>query len=200
MEPQETHNVSSRKGGRKISLFLFGAVLFSGALYAVWVFLQRPAVGVIRTGALPVKDEDFEQGKERKYFAGEHLSFSYQGMYTEKSHSLPVSGPIKESIFLSAADFEGRKIAVVVEERAGGSLDASPSFQMRVNDPKTYERSSLKKNNLGTVLFTKNSPVFEQTAFFQKNDLVVSIAVTSPLRLDALPGDLEDIFQDFEWK
>lgn len=198
MEP-ETNNVPSRKGG-KISLFLFGVVLFSGALYAAWLFLQKPAVGVIRTGTLSAKDEGFEQGKERKRFGGTHFSFSYPGTYAEKSHSLPTSGPIKEALFLSAADLEGRKIALVVEERKGGGLDASPSFQMRANDPKTYERSSLKQEGLDIVLFTKNSPVFEQTAFFQKNDLVASIAVTSPLRLDALLGDLDDIFQDFEWK
>ncbi|MFZ3031814.1 MAG: hypothetical protein WA082_02150 [Candidatus Moraniibacteriota bacterium] len=197
---QETHSDSSRKGGWKISLFLFGAVLFSGALYAVWLFLQRPAVGVIRTGTLPVKDEGFDQGNEQKYFRGAHFSFSYPGTYAEKSHSLPASGPIKETLFLLATDLEGRKIAVTVEERVGGGLEASPSFQMRASDPQTYERTSMKKSGLDTVLFTKNSPVFEQTAFFQKNDLVVSIAVTSSFSPDALLGDLDDIFQDFEWK
>lgn len=197
---QETHNVSSRKGRRKISLFLFGAVLFSGALYAAWLFLQKPAVGVVRVGTLPTKEESFAQGTEQKHFSGKYFSFSYTGTYEEKNHTVPVSGVIKESVFLSANDFEGRKIAIGVEEREERGLAASPSFQMRMNDPKTYARSSATWGGLDMVLFTKNSQVFEQTVFFQKDNLIVSVSATSPLRLDALSGDLDSFFQSFEWK
>lgn len=180
-------------------ILLFVIIVFCGAIYFLWHSLQAPAIGVIHPGTLPKKDE-FDQGTETKQFVGKDFSFSYQGKYQEISHTLPEVGSIKETFFLSASDIEGKKIAVVEEERDGSTLDASPSFQMRRNDPKTYKKSTLRWESLDRVLFTKDSQVFEKTLFIQKKNFILSVSVSSPFSGETLSGDLENILNTLEWK
>ncbi|MEI8097147.1 MAG: hypothetical protein WCG73_03515, partial [Candidatus Moraniibacteriota bacterium] len=164
------------KRKRKLWFFLFFLTLLIGGLYSCWQFFQSPAVGVIRPGALPKKDESFAEGTETKHFVGKHFSFSYPGAYQEISHTLPETGPIKETIFLSAVDVEGKKIAVTEEERENDRLDASPAFQMRERDTKTYRKSSFKWDGLDRVLFTKDSQVFEKAVFLQKKNFILTVS------------------------
>ena len=181
-----------------IFLFLILFFLFSGA-YSTWLFLQKPAIGEVRV-AKEAPAEDRDSSKKPKQYEGKYLTFSYPGIYAEKARETPVNGPVKESIFLSAADFEGRKIAIIVEQREESNFEVSPSFQMRLLHPKTYARTSIGWEDLDGVLFTKNSQVFEQTAFFQKKNFILSISTTSPLRIDTLREDLENILRNLEWK
>lgn len=206
--PQERDNNFSPEQGKepstkwrdRIVIFLLLVGFLVSLIYFLWLFLQNPSIGVIRVGTPPAKDESFEQGKELKRFVGEYVSFSYPGTYVEKTHTLPVEGPIKESIFLSDAGMESKKIAVTIEKRAEESLEASPSYQMRMNDSKTYRRTSIDLNGFSGFLFTKDSQVFEQMVFFRKNGFILSIAVTSPFSLDTLWEGLENILKSFEQK
>lgn len=187
---------------RKQTLLIASLIIifFCGAVYFLWLFFQTPAVGVIRPGVVPKKEDAFDQSTETKHFAGTYFSFSYPGKYQEVSHTFPETGPVKETLLLSASDVEGKKIAITAEKRDTDTFDASPSFQMRRNDFKTYGRSSLKWQDLDGVLFTKNSQVFEQTVFFRKNNFILSISTTSPFSLETLRGDLENILESLEWK
>jgi len=187
---RESAKELSVKRRRQAAIFLFLASLICGFLYFVWRFSQNPAVGVIRVGALPVQDENFGQGKELKRFAGKYVSFSYPGAYAEKAHAIPVNGPVKESIFLSAADFEGRKIAIVVEEREGGDFEASPSFQMRSDRPEEYDQEPVSVSGQSGFLFKKDTQVFERTFFLHSEDFVISISTTSPISVESLEQEL----------
>lgn len=177
----------SRKRRRKVIFSLFGVILF-GALCFLWFFLRKTSVGVIRVGTPP--NRSVEQGKGLKRFVGKYVSFSYPGAYVEKMHDFPIKGPVKESIFLSVADIEGRKIAIVVEEREGGDFEASPSFQMRLDTPKEYDQEPVSVSGRSGFLFKKNSQVFERTFFFHDKDFVVSVSSTSPFSAEDLERDL----------
>ncbi|OIQ04350.1 MAG: hypothetical protein COZ86_02365 [Candidatus Moranbacteria bacterium CG_4_8_14_3_um_filter_41_13] len=195
MEPEEKKSSHTK---RNIFLFIIFILLFGG-IYILWLFLQSPAIGVIRTSSLP-KEEAFDTGTETKQFVGTSFSFSYPGRYKERAHTLPEAGPVEESIFLSATDVEGKKITLTLEKRDADTLDASPSFQMRQNDKKTYTKSSFKWDGLDRVLFIKDSQVFEKILFLQRKNLFLIISVSSPFSLDTLSQDLEDILTNLKWE
>lgn len=180
-----------------VLLFLFFSFLMG--IYFIWIFFQTPAVGVIHTGFLPKKEESFDQGTEVKQFKGQFFHFSYSGKYTEVSHTVPTSGPIKEMLLLSATDTEGKKIAVTFEKRPEFTLDASPAFQMRQNDKKQYVKSTFSSHGLDNVLFTKDSQVFEKTLFLHQKNIFLILSVSSPFSSEALLDDIEDIVRTLEW-
>ena len=179
-----SQQVKTRK--RSVVLLCLG-LLLCGFLYFFWQFLQQPVVGTITTEKAQKKD-DGDQKKPILY-QGKYLTFMYPSIYEEKAHEIPIKSPVKESIFLSAKDFEGQKIAIVAEERARGDMESSPSFQMRVDKPE-YDQEPVAIGWLSGFLFKKNSPVFEQTFFSHGTDFVVSISMTSPLSMDGLEQDL----------
>lgn len=188
-------NQNNRKGRRKIVLFfLLGVTIFIGR-YFIWYSIQKPALGVIKSGELPKEQESFTQKNEKKLYKGKYITFSYPGSYSEKSHELPENGPVREKIVFFGDEMEGKQIVVTVDERLEKSLDASPSFQMRIKNPKQYEKEMRGVGDEKKVLFTKNSQVFEVTAFFMKKNLLMSVSVTSSIHLDGLRDDLLEILQ-----
>lgn len=180
----------SSKGRSRFWIFLLLALLFfSGILYAIWLFLQQPVIGEVRVGT-GAPAEESNSTKQQKQYQGKYLTFLYPGIYEEKMHETPVNGPVKESIFLSAADFEGKKIAVVVEERTGGDFEASPSFQMRSSKPTEYDQESVSVGGQRGFLFKKDAQVFERTFFLRDEDFVISISATSPFSAESLEQGL----------
>lgn len=196
---QEKENELPVERHSKVVLFLFIMLLIFGSLYFLWQFLQRPVVGIVGAGKTVSKESSATDTEQLEY-QGKYLRFPYPGLYVEKMHELPVKGPVKESIFLSADDVEGKKIAVVVEERKEMVLKASPSFQMRLNKPKEYSKTMIPLDGFDGFIFEKNSQVFEQTAFFFHKGLLVSISVTSPFKIDGLKEGLIDILKSIQWK
>ncbi len=192
-----SENESSQKK-KYIFVLIFFVFLFCIA-YFIWLFLQTKVVGVIRSGTLPQKEEMFDENTQTKDFQGTYLRFSYEGKYQEISHSVSPTGPIKELVLLSSRDIEGRKIALTLEQRDSDSFDAVPSFQMRKNDTKTYQRTSFKWNGIDKVLFVKNTPVFEKTLFLQKKNSFLILSVSSPFSSEMLEEDIDRILLHLEW-
>lgn len=182
----------SSKKRKRFWIFLFiGLCTLFGILYAIWWYLQRPAVGEIRMNTV-VTERNIDEEKKKTQYEGKYLTFLYETVYKEKSHTLPVKGPIKESIFLSSSDLEGKKLAIVVEERENGDFEASPGFQIRLHKPKEYERKDISITGYKGVLFIKNTVVFEQTFFLHDGNFVVTLSVTSPMSGEALGQELSD--------
>lgn len=199
VKPSQEEKQSSRKRPRFWIFLLIGMSLFFGIVSIIWFFLQQPAIGEVRVSKqAPIEDRD--TSNKQKQYQGKYLTFSYPGVYAEKAHEVPVSEPGKESVFLSAADFEGKKIAITVEEREKGNFEASPSFQMRVNKPKEYDKESFSENGFEGFVFAKNSQVFEQTVFFFDEGLFISISVTSPIKIEGLREELMDILKSVNIK
>jgi hypothetical protein len=186
-------------------------LLFVGA-YIIWLFMQRPSVADIRVG-IKESSVDISKNKEPKKYHGKYLTFSYPGDYQELTHTTPeekparssyansvAGGPIKENIFLSAIDLEGQKIAVVVEERATGNFEESPSFQMRLLKPKEYKKEPISENGFKGFLFKKNTQVFEETAFVRKENFIISVSLSSPMNIEGLNKALMDVLRTLEWR
>lgn len=183
---------------KKTILFILLLVLGYGAYY-VWQVMNRPAIGTVKMGEPPKKEEAFDMGSERKRFQGTYFSFPYAGKYAERRHEISEQGPLKETVFLAADD--GQKIAVTVEElKESSSLDALPSFQMRENDKKTYIEKPLTVDGLSATVFEKNSQVFEQTAFFREGKFIVTVSASSPMKLEGLDKELSEVLEAFQWE
>lgn len=193
MKRMKYEDAHSKKGKQKI-LFLSGAFFLLLALFfALWLYLSGPAIGTVQEGKLPAEDNPFEQGNEQKRYNGKYVSFSYSAAYVLKSNETPVKGPVKESIFLTESGFSGKKIAIIVEERAENSLEASPSFKIRLEKPEIYDKKPFIQRDFDGFLFEKNTQVFEETAFFFAGRNIISVSVTSSVSLEGLLEELERI-------
>ena len=179
-----------------LSLIFFIMLLFG--LYSLWMFLQKPAVGIIQTEKM-TSQEDFDQKNGTKYYRGEYFSFSSGAKYSEKIHTKGKSGPIKENILLSDQSIEGRKIAIIVANRGEDDLAADPSFQMRVGAPRVYTQKTINFPGWRGVIFEKNTSIFEETAFFYHAPYSVSISLTDLFKIDGLEDELLQILSTLKW-
>lgn len=192
----EENNFSKAKKSRgAFFLWTVAILLIFIFSYALWRFLQRPAVGTVKMGVLSPSVESFDQKNEQKRFVGKYISFSYNSTYEKKTDDTPVNGPVKESIFLSAPDWEGKKIAVTVEERGESALDSSPSYKMRREASKIYHETPIAMGIFTGSIFEKKSQVFEVTAFLINQSEVITISLTSPIKFDGLAEELEALLK-----
>lgn len=201
IENKETEEIEKmpRKKLMRWVFLLVGLGPATLLVYGVWRYLERPAVGEIWTSTV-VSREDRDSKNERKEYRGEYLVFSHPISYEEKTYTLPVKGPVKESILLSEKSVEGKKIAIVVEERSGGDYTASPAFQMRSLKPKDYEKAEdMSLGGYRGVLFRKDTGVFERTFFLHDSDLVVTVSMSSPFSAEALEGELSNIIKSIRF-
>lgn len=176
-------------------------ILFFAIAYLVWIFLQKPVMADLK---VVVKKSKIDAGisKESKIYQGKYLSFSYPGDYQELTHTTPEEKerPIRETIFLSATDLEGQKIAIVVEERETGNFEESPSFQMRLLKPKEYVKESISENGFKGFIFKKNTQVFEEAAFIRKGNFIISVSLSSPMSTEGLNKALVDVLRSLKWE
>lgn len=189
----------SLKRHRGVVLFLSLFAIGVGCFF-LWRFLERPNIGTIYPGKLPAVPESFAQNKEKKQYTGKYIDFSYPALYFEKRHELPVNGPVKESVFLSANDVEGRKIALVVADRGTSDFMSDPSFQMRMKASSGYASSPLTDLPFQGILFEKNEAPFEVTSFFILQGLIVSVSVTSPFSIEGLKQELLTLLAGLHWR
>ena len=191
----------SRKPQRKTVFFLSITLFLFILAVAAWLYLQKPGIGTVKVGMTQPQNEASAQAITMKQYQGKYVDFSYPDSYVEAAHDIPKYDPVvEERVFLTSPDREGKKIAIVVEKRLERSLESSPSYRLRMNDSKTYQREPITFEGISGVLFTKNSQVYEKTAFFQRGTSVLSVSVTSPIRLETLREGLGEILYDFQWK
>lgn len=173
----------------------------AAAVLVVWYSLRGPSIGVIRTSETPLAvTDEFDASKGWKSFQGTYIDLTYAAKYQKQQAEVPEKSPIRESVLLTTFGLESTKIAIIVEARDGIGLEESPSFQMRVKDVETYKQSPFVWQQLDGALFTKHSQVFEQTVFFRRGEQILSVAVTSPLRIDFLEEELKNVLQHLQWK
>lgn len=184
---------------RRRMVLLFAFFLLGCICFWLWRFLQKPAVGTIRPGATPLAEQVFTREKEKQRYTGKYLDFSHGAAYREKGHDLPVNGLIKESIFLSAEDIEGRKISLILADRGTSDLASDPSFQVRSDASGEYQSKSFQVANFQGTVFQKNTQIFEVTAFFSYQEYIVSISLTSPFTLEGLETELSAIMESLHF-
>ena len=171
--------------------------LFVGG-YFLWHFSQRKVVGRIQVKNPDLVESPHEHDIKRLY-KGKFVEFFHGTGYVEKSHFTPESGPVVETLLLSALDVEGRKIAVTVAYRGVSDLTSEPAFQIRQGTPEEYQSKNFQGGQWRGVLFEKNTAPYERTVFFEKNGYIISISITSPFESDDLEEEILMIVQSFSF-
>lgn len=186
-------NQAPQKKKRKKMWLALLCVALTG-LGILWWYLTRPVYGTIHTGV--GEQNQVDKVPEKRLYQGNFVTFSHDGVYEERSHRIPKTGPILESILLTASTIDGRKIAVTVANRGTSDLESDPSYQVRVSDD-AYERSSFSIASYHGVMFEKKSAPYEKTAFFAVEGRIVTVSVSALFTGDTLGSELESLLSDF---
>ena len=192
---------SAQKPKRK-KRFVYGTMLFLLAVLVIaflWWLFRQPSQGTITVVPAPERS-DLSDPQHRKRYEGKYITFTYPYDFNRRKEVETVKFPLLERVYLSRSDIEGRKIAFTVQDNTSNSFEEYSSFRIRRNDPSVYTEEKIERNGLNTVFFTKNSSVFETSAFFHRGNQVVAIVVSSPTTQNGLREELEALLDSFEWK
>ncbi|MEK7181973.1 MAG: hypothetical protein AAB615_01250, partial [Patescibacteria group bacterium] len=63
-----------------------------------------------------------------------------------------------------------------------------------------YKKSEFSEKNINGFLFSAHTMLFEETAFFVKENLIISISLTSVVSPENLRGRLLRIIGSINWK
>lgn len=196
-----------------IIIFIAGLLLF--------YYLGQPAKGSIKTLSPadikePKKEETFLGNKARQEFiqkaikigeeekktegystySGKRLSFQYPNSYELKTNESTTSGILEKAVLLGTG-VSSKKLAITaVETPNGNSLDDVSGVQMRRLNPKKYQEKTLDLPGKKGILFEKKDGSFEKTAFFLKDQILYTIALTSVNMDSALDADFAFILKE----
>ncbi len=198
MEKELAVTDAPRSSEHRWQYWLIGLILLIlGGLFLWWLFRQ-PSYGTIST--VPVVEQIGQsESKQRERYQGKYFTFTYPQDYRRREEVEVVKHPLLERVYLSRSDIEGRKIALTLQDNSGYAFEEYSSFRMRTNDPATYHQEKIRIYGLDVVIFTKNTSVFEESAFFQSKNRVVSVVVSSPTTQNGLREELVDILESFAW-
>jgi hypothetical protein len=181
------------------SVIISLAIIGIAAVVAIlWWLFQRPSQGTITIAPAAEKINPADPANRRQY-SGKYFTFSYPADFQRREENESVSFPLLERVFLSRSDVEGRKIALLLQDNADYRFEEYSSFRIRQNDPATYREARIERNGLSAVIFTKETSVFEVSAFIVRGKRVLSVAVTSPISVKGLEEELFLALDSFRW-
>jgi hypothetical protein len=181
-------------------LFLVSFLAVAAISLFLWWFFRQKSYGSVSVAPTAPEPIDYAAPEHRKEYRGKYITFSYPSDFTRREENESVKYPLLERIYLSKSDIEGRKIALTVQDNTGYSFDEYSSFRIRRAEPSVYHEEKIEKNGLKSVLFTKNSVVFEVSAFFYSDNQVASITVSSPTTLSGLQEEVSALLDSFRWQ
>jgi hypothetical protein len=182
-----------RVSWKKAVIGLVVPLSFMGSIF-FWRELQRPIKGKVLSVNYDTPEPSFENKKKRLY-QGKYVEFLYSDVYAEKSHETPKEGPVRERIWLTSSNVEGKKISLVVTKRDRNELESEPAYNMRKRNTEDYRSYPLSGEAQGVVFANYQAP-FEVTAFFVKNGYVLSVSISSLLKNDELDDELSTFLQE----
>lgn len=185
---------------KKKRLWLWTSVVIGGGLsvWIVWWWFGQPAQGVFSHEAAPSEKMLTEINAKTEY-TGKYFTFSYPKNFVQKPFADSVRPPLLEQAFWSKAGVESEKIALLYQDIGNFTIAEYPSYRMRTLDPNTYTLEQVEIHGLKLAIFTKKQPQFEVAAFFGGDGRVVSLALTSSLRLEGLREHLFEILESWVW-
>ncbi len=175
-------------------LIVLGLIL----LFLWWLF-ARPSHGTISTVVAPEKT-DFTDPEHRRRYQGKYFTFTYPSDFARREENEAVKHPLLERIYLSRSDIEGRKIAITLQDNTGNTFEEYGSFRIRRSEPMVYREEKEERNSLIITFFTKETSVYEVSAFFGRGNQVLSIAVSSPIASKGLREEVWAVLDSFQWK
>lgn len=143
---------------------------------------------------------DFSDPEHRKRYQGKYFTFTYPSDFARREENEAVNYPLLERVYLSRSDIEGRKIALMLQDNSGNSFEEYGSFRIRRNEPAVYREKKEERNGIFGTFFTKETSVYEVSAFFARGNQVMSVSVSSPTTLNGLKEEVLSVLDSFQWK
>lgn len=140
-------------------LVALGCLLLAGIW---WIWIEGEATGTVRVGT--AEERKAEQRAEPFRYTGTYVSFVMPGSFREVSHTLPETGPLKESVyFVGGEGMTTQKVALTLERREEMTFDSSPSYQVRKNNTLYTEQGATTTQ---AVFLEKKTEGYEMAYFF----------------------------------
>lgn len=174
------------------TILLLGII---GGCVWVWFWIGGEAEGTVHTGVAQEKMETVKNGTE--VFRENYFTIAIPREYSQRNHTLPESGPLKETLFLVGAASGNEKVAISVEERPEKNFEASPGFQLRKED-RDYLSKKIQNGDQEIILFTKLTDPFEKTIYFFQEDFLVSISYTATAENKEAEGQILQMQKTFK--
>lgn len=197
-DKQEVMNPERKRKKWLFIVIIF--ILFGITAVFLWWLFNQPSQGSITRSQEPEEKKDLSNPAHRKRYQGKYFTFTYPYDFNRREENESVKAPILERLFLSRNDIEGRKIALTLQDNTGNSFEEYGSFRIRKVDPAVYQEEIIERNGETVVFFTKSTVVFEVSAFFHRQNQVMSITVSSPTTQKGLREEVFSVLDSFEWK
>lgn len=176
--------------GSCIALGILGSLL--------WWWMDQKSIGTITA---PVQETDTIVATPRlTLYQGKYFTFAYPADFESRLDGKTVNFPILERALLGRSDVEGQKIAVVVQDITGYSLEEYGSYRLREMDTEAYLKEKVEIRGQEYTVFTKESPVFEAGAFWMVGNRVMSIILSSPIQATGLQTELITLLESLEMR
>lgn len=144
-------------------------------------------------------DPEKTRGVGVALFEGKHFFFQYPNSYEVRTNEATGSGTLEKIILLGIGELP-KKIVITVAETQESSLSEISAVQARRLKPNIYTEEALAVAGEKGVVFAKTEKGFERVAFFLKNRLLITIALSSAFLREDLENDFSNIIQSLRWK
>jgi hypothetical protein len=198
MEEEKSDIIARRQPPRRFVYWLAALVLLSLTLWFLWWLFQRPSHGTVSV-APSVEKVNYADPDHRKRYQGKYFTFTYPADFNRREESEAVKYPLLERVYLSRSDIEGRKIALMLQDNTGYRFEEYSSFRIRRDDKRTYQEHEAVHNGFKAAFFTKDTSVFEVSAFLAHGNQVLSVVVSSPISPDGLETEVSTLLDSFQW-
>lgn len=148
-----------------------------------------------------------EKGKESEIkkagigsYDGNHISLQYPNTFELKTKETSESGTLEKLIFLGR-EVAAKKLTIIISETNTINLEEISGVAARKLNTKRYLEKPIEVDREKGVLFEKMENGFERTAFFLKNKLLTTIALSSPSSFsEDLEREYSTILQSLSWQ
>lgn len=176
--------------------WLGGCVVLGILIGLFWWWMSQKSIGTITT---PLPETDTTPViPNLTLYQGKYFTFAYPDDFESRLDGQAVNFPLLERTLLSRNDIEGQKIAVVVQDTAGYSLDEYASYRLREMDTEAYTKEKVEIQGQNYTVFTKDSAVFEAGAFWMIGNRVMSIVLSSPIQATGLRSELLTLLESLK--
>lgn len=182
---------------RSFRLGMVLALLFIVLIAFFWWWMQQKSVGTTQV-VLPPEVKESSRDGSKTLFQGQYLTFSYPSSFELRQSGQQLAYPVLERVMLSRNDIEGRKIVALVQDIDTSTIEEYPHYRMRTLDPEIYKRERVILDEKSYTFFSKDTGVFEVGAFWQVDNLAVSLVVSSPTKYTGLREELESLLGEVE--
>lgn len=177
--------------------WLGGCVVFGILIGLFWWWMGQKSIGTITT-PLPAETDPTVTLPRLTLYQGKYFTFAYPNDFASRLDGQAVNFPMLERALLSRSDVEGQKIAVVVQDTTGYSLEEYGSYRLREMDTEAYTKEKIDIQGQSYTLFMKDSTVFEAGAFWMLGNQVMSIVLSSPIQATGLREELLVLLESLE--